>query len=296
MTLHEKAIIQENGVALFITGEKSLSLDISNLGLEEKTLIENLWALIEKHGIDIDSASAGVFPSPDFGYFALAGRYWRASLCIYFAGFSKGFIEAGAGFIEPWLFNARHSIELYLKGFLMYATWYKEIHHDFLKRGYKSQVEKIQNLHNMRKLYGEYKETIKELLNSWNSDEVCDPPELVKVILTDQGEEILNEISETDPSSFRFRYPSLVQHRGDKEKVHRIQELSWRWDKEKLFPLTGLPKTAGVAFTHIKAINCIHDLIKELSDIKDYHDGLYAYLGEVQDIAFELNHEFDSDW
>lgn len=282
-------------MALFIRDEKLLKLDESNLGLDEKVLIEKLWTLLEKHGYDLDSASTGVFPSPDFGYFDLAGRYWRASLCIYFAGFSKGFIEAGAGFLEPWLFNSRHAIELYLKGFQMYVTWYQEIHHDFLKSGYKSQVEKIQNVHKLILLYKDYKEQMVKVLNSWNTEEIGEPPELDKVVLSKRGEEILTEISEADPSSFRFRYPSLIHCHEHKKNVHRLQKMSWEWNEEKLFPLTGLPKSPGVAFMHIRVMNAIHDLVKELSDIQDCHDAQHAYLEEMQDIAFDLHQEFYSD-
>lgn len=282
-------------MALFIHDEKSLKLDESNLGSYEKVLIQNLWTLLEKHGYDLDSASTGVFPSPDFGYFDLAGRYWRASLCIYFTGFSKGFIEAGAGFVEPWLFNSRHAIELYLKGFQMYVTWYQEIHHDFLKSGYKSQVEKIQNVHKLIDLYNEYKEKMVEVLKSWNTEETCEPPELDKLVLTKRGEEILTEISKADPSSFRFRYPSLIHRHEDKKNVHRLQKMSWGWNEEKLFPFTGLPKSPGVAFTHVRVINGIHDLVQELSDIQSYHDATFSYITERQDIAFDLHQEFYSD-
>jgi hypothetical protein len=273
----------------------SLKLDDSNLTLEEKILIEKLWALFEKHGHDLDSASTGVFPSPDFGYFDLAGRYWRAAICIYFAGFCKGFIEAGAGFLEPWLFNSRHAIELYLKGCQMYVIWYQEIHKDFLKSGYKKLIEKIQNSHNLVDLYKEYKEKLENALSSWNADEICDPPEMDKLTLTKRGEELLIEISEADPNSFRFRYPSLIHRQGEKEKVHKIQEMLWEWDERKLFPLTGLPKSAGVAFTHAKVMNSIHDLMKELDSISSYHDALHSYLGEIQGIGFELHSEFYSD-
>ena len=278
-------------MALFIQSEKSVKLDVTNLSVDERILIEKLWALVEKHGIDLNSACTGVLPSPDFGYFALASRYWRASLCIYFAGFIKGFVEAGAGFLEPWLFNIRHSIELYLKGCLMYVTWYYEIHQDFLKSGDKTQVEKIQHEHNLNKLYAEYKKKLEHVLNSWDTEEVCDKPELEKLILTKRGEEILVEVSEADSTGFRFRYPSLIKQRGKKENVHELQKMSWQWNEEELFPLTGLPKTPEVAFTHVKVMNSMHDLIKELSDIKSQHDALYSYLSDIQDIAFEEFHQ-----
>ena len=274
-------------MTIFIQDDRSLRIDTSNLELYEKHLVEKLWSLIEKHGYDLDSASTGVFPCPDFGYFELAGRYWRASLCIYFAGFSKAFIEAGAGFLEPWLFNSRHAIELYTKGLLVYASWYQELNEDPLKTGHKKQIEIIDTAHNPIKIYEEYKDKLKAVLSTWNSDKICEVPELEKLILTERGEDILFEISEADPKSFRFRYPSLLHRRSKNESSQRIQQMSWEWNEEKLFPVTGLPKEAGVAFTHVKVINTTHDLIKELFDIGDYHDALYAHIEELQGFASE---------
>ncbi len=274
-------------MTIFIHDDRSLKIDTSSLGVYEKHLIEKLWSLIEKHGYDLDSASTGVFLCPDFGYFELAGRYWRASLSIYFAGFSKGFIEAGAGFLEPWLFNSRHAIELYTKGLLLYVLWYQELNEDPLKRGYKKQIEKIKTAHNPVSIYKEYKEKLETVLKTWNSDKICEVPELEKMILTDRGDDIISEISEADPTSFRFRYPSLLHRREKKESFQRIQQMSWEWNKEKLFPVTGLPREAGVAFTHVKVINNMHDFFKELSDKCDYHDALYSYLDELQEFACE---------
>ena len=274
-------------MTIFIHDDRSLKIDTSNLGVYEKHLVEKLWSLLEKHGYDLDSASTGVFPCPDFGYFELAGRYWRASLCIYFAGFSKAFIEAGAGFLEPWLFNSRHAIELYTKGLLLYVSWYQELNENSLKSGHKKQIEKIKTAHNPVAIYKEYKDKLEAVLSTWNSDEICEVPELDKLILTKRGEDILSEISEADPTSFRFRYPSLLHRLGEKESFQRIQQMSWEWNEEKLFPVTGLPREAGVAFTHVKVINNMHDLFKELSDIGDYHDTLYAHLEELQGFACE---------
>lgn len=274
-------------MTIFIHDDRSLKIDTSNLGVYEKHLVEKLWSLSEKHGYDLDSASTGVFPCPDFGYFELAGRYWRASLCIYFAGFSKAFVEAGAGFLEPWLFNSRHAIELYTKGLLLYVSWYQGLNEDSLKSGHKKQIDKIKTAHNPVTIYKEYKDKLEAVLSTWNSDEICEAPELDKLILTERGEDILSEISEADQTSFRFRYPSLLHRSGKKESFQRIQQMSWEWNEEKLFPVTGLPREAGVAFTHVKVMNNMHDLFKELSDIGDYHDALYAHLEELQGFACE---------
>ncbi len=274
-------------MAIFLHNDRSLKIDTSSLEVYERHLVEKLWSLIETHGYDLDSASTGVSPCPDFGYFELAGRYWRASLCVYFAGFSKAFIEAGAGFLEPWLFNSRHAFELYTKGLLLYVSWYQELNEDPLKSGYKEQIEKINTAHNPALIYKEYKEKLEAVLKIWNSDEICEVPELDKLILTGRGEDIISEISEADPTSFRFRYPSLPRRRSKKESFQRIQQMSWEGNEEKLFPVTGLPREAGVAFTHVKVINNMHDLFKELSAISDYHDALYAHLEELQGFAYE---------
>src|SRR4030042_6321527 len=81
---------------------------------DEERIIEGFDALFKKSGFGFDPlhVSCGVNASPDFGYFDLGDRFWRASLCIYFSGAGGCFLERGAGYPEPWLFNARHSIEL----------------------------------------------------------------------------------------------------------------------------------------------------------------------------------------
>ena len=270
-------------MALFIHDDRSLKLDDSNLGLNEGPLIEKLWSLFKQHGYDLDSASTGVHPCPDFGYFELSDRYWRGALCIYFAGFCKAFVEAGAGFLEPWLFNSRHAIELSLKGCLLYATWYEELLDDSLSSGYKAQLEQIENDHNLQRLYSIYDKKINGVMQCWDTDEIGDIPELEKLILSERGQKILEEISEADPSSLRFRYPSLKHAHRDQ----RLQKMSWQWDESGLFPVTGLPKRSGIAFTHVKVMNALHDLARELSDIQDHHDAFYAYFDEIQGFAFE---------
>ena len=67
-------------MTIFIHDERSLKIDTSSLGVYERHLVEKLWSLLEKHGYDFDSASTGVFPCPDFGYFELAVRYVKGWL------------------------------------------------------------------------------------------------------------------------------------------------------------------------------------------------------------------------
>ena len=275
-------------MALFNYDEKTLKLvlDESNLCIEEKVLISKLLVLFEKHGYDLDSSTTGMYPSPDFGYFNLAGRFWRASLCIYFAGFSKAFIEAGAGFHEPWLFNARHSIELYLKGCILYTSWYEELIQDLSSSGYRTQLEKIQTNHALSDLHNTYKISLKKVAASWNNDEITHP-KINELLLSEHCEKILTEISQADPNGFKFRYPSIIRKISKDEKIHEIQQSSWQWNRDELFPVTGLPMRAGVAFSHVKPMNAIHDLIVEFRKIEDQHDGFYAYIEELQGFQSE---------
>ena len=82
--------------------EESLSIDDSDWS--EQVLIEKFQVLIKSAGFDDLRIACGVSPSPDFGYFQLADRFWRASLAIYFSGVTRCFYESGSGYPEPWLF------------------------------------------------------------------------------------------------------------------------------------------------------------------------------------------------
>lgn len=275
-------------MTIFIQDRADVKIDTSNLTLYEQHLIERLWPPLKTQRDQFHSASTGVFPSPDFGYFMLAERYWRASLCIYLAGFGKVFIEAGAGFLEPWLFNCRHAFELYTKGLFLYAAWYENLTKDSLRRGYRSEIDKIATEHSPAKIYEDYKGNIKTVLSKWDPDEIGEVPEFDRIILSHHAESILSELTEADPKSFRFRYPSLIHRKpGNKDRTHRMQEMSWSWDEEKIFTETGLPKEAGVMFDHIRVLNSLHDLFRELSDIADYHDANFSYIDELQDYANE---------
>lgn len=247
----------------------------------EGTLIEKLSTLLEVHGCDMDASTTGVFESPDLGYFALADRFWRASLCIYFAGFCKAFMEAGAGFLEPWIFNVRHSIELYLKGCILFTEWYNELREDIGTSGRKTMVDKIENKHGLMDLYDIYRREITEVVGNWPLDEDY-TPEMEKLVLSEYGEKILQEISDADSSGFRFRYPSLMEKTPDGNKSHKLQEFAMTWDDKQLFPITNLPKKSGVGFRHVKMMNAFHDLFIEMKNIENYHDAIYTYIDELQ--------------
>lgn len=62
--------------------DSGFKIDDSHFG--EDRIIEHPEPFIQKYGYDRKSLSTGVHPGPDFGYYELADRYWRASLCIYF--------------------------------------------------------------------------------------------------------------------------------------------------------------------------------------------------------------------
>ena len=104
---------------------KRMSIDDSDSHIQP--IVEAFETLIQKNGFDHWSVACGVLPSPDFGYFELADRFWRASLCIYSFGTTYCFVERGVGFAEPWLFNARHAVELYIKGILLNTIWLEEL-------------------------------------------------------------------------------------------------------------------------------------------------------------------------
>ena len=263
---------------------------------DEERIIEGFEALFEKRGFGFDTrnVSCGVNASPDFGYFELGDRFWRASLCIYFSGASGCFWERGAGYPEPWLFNTRHSIELYLKGFLLFAAWFRELQDDFLSSGHRRRLDSLRGYfdkpHNLYDLYKDYQHRLEDVIARWNTKELSDRPELDKMLLSTDGEDILKEIDEADRTSFRFRYPSLKA--ADKE---HLQELGWRYDSSQLLPKTGLPTEAGLFFDHVKVMNSIHKLKQEMKAIESYLDGCWDYLGEFQDIQLDLMREFYSE-
>ena len=263
---------------------------------DEERIIEGFEALLKKRGFGFDTrnVSCGVNATPDFGYFELGDRFWRASLCIYFSGASGCFWESGAGYPEPWLFNTRHSIELYLKGFLLFAAWFRDLQDDFLSSGHRRHFYNLKSYinkpHNLYELYKDYKQRLEDVIAGWNIEEVPDHPKLDKMLLTTEGEEILKEFDEADRTSFRFRYPSLKIADRD-----RLQELGWRYDNSQLLPKTGLPTEAGFFFDHVKVINSFHKLRQEMKTIESYLNGCWDYIGEFQDIKLDLMREFYSE-
>jgi len=275
-------ITDENKLNIYINKEDNTSTLFT---ICEEHLIKGIAALFDKGVFHHEERVAcGFPPSPDIGYFQLADRYWRASLCIYFSGATGCFREKGGGYPEPWLFNARHSIELYLKGFLMYASWFKELQHDFVSstgaRTYFNYLMKyLKPPHKLYDLYGKYREGLNDVNDKWDKLELSEHPQLERMLLRSEGEDLLKEIDEADDNGFRFRYPTIADY---------LQKQSWVDDISQLLPRTGLPKKAGFLFDHVKVINSLHKLIEEINSIESYLNSCWDYIGEYQDIAIEL--------
>jgi hypothetical protein len=264
-----------------------ISIDDSELG--EDDLLKRFVTMFEKWGFDKKNMSSGVTVGPDFGYFPLADRFWRASLCIYFSGVCGCFWESGVGYAEPWLFNVRHSIELYLKGFLLYAIWLEELKDNHLSQGSKKQILNLNKDHGLADIYKKYDDKLKNLNSSWDKENLLQLPKLEKILLPTESKEILMEIDEFDKKSFKFRYPSLTAGKtkvanGKKKSIDHLQELDWKHDYTQILPLTGLPKKAGYFFDHLRVINSFHPLIKEIRLIESYLSANWDYISEYQDI------------
>jgi hypothetical protein len=267
------------------------------LARDEEYLIEAFRILVENRDYDKKNIYYGVNPGPDFGYFDLASRFWRASLGIYFLGTTNCFWERGTGFPEPWLFNARHSIELFLKGFLLYLFWFNELQKNVLAPGYILKLDNLKgkffqaredyrDVHNISKLYKNYKSGIENTINNWNTNDLSAAPELKSLLLSDEGEDILKEFHMVDETSFRFRYPSIKVEKSD-----YLQESNWRYDETRLLLNTGLPQKPGYFFDHVKVINSLHHLMQELFSIEAYLGVCWSYIGEIQSIAQDLRNE-----
>ncbi len=266
--------------------------DQPKLERDEGGLINALRILIEKGHIYKWDVTCGVTAGPDFGYFDLASRFWRASLGIYFLGLTNCFWERGAGFSEPWLFNARHSLELFLKGFLLYASWFKEVHEDILAPDDRLRIDHLKekfistrDVHSIAGLYENYKREIETIITNWDT-KLCPAPTPTKILLSKEREELLIEIHDADENSFRFRYPSLKKA----SKEDHLQKLDWRYPGDKeLFPNTGLPRISGYLFDHVKVINSLHDLIQEIYGIQSYLESCWECIAaQSQPLGAEL--------
>lgn len=267
-------------MGLFIKKERTISVDESKLGPYEKVLLKKLWAIVEKHGLDFDSVSTGLIAGPDFGYFDLARRYWLSSLCIYISGFCKAFGPGGEGFIEPWLFNVRHAIELYLKGFIMYTEWYHDVCQGQTSSWLDLSREQVPSGHTLISLYDKYVSKHGSIYQKSREEHLTlSLPGADELILSEKGVAILTEISAVDEKSFRFRYPSI---KNEDNRQHELQERGWQWNEDMLLPLTGLPRAAGIPFTHLNTINAIHDLMGELFKIANIHDSVLTYYDEIE--------------
>lgn len=266
-------------------------LEFNDSCIHEKQIIEKYISAIREHGFDTLLITWGVDPSPDFGYFDLASRYWRASLCIYMSGGVHCFWERGVGFTEPWLFNARHSFELTLKGLKLFSEWLKAVNENIRTTGYVSSIVALKKifskLHSLSSLYADFKDSIQQAIQGWNSEIFQQAPSLKELVLSPHSEKILTELNEIDPNSFSFRYPSLKNGQTDE-----IQRLNCKPQPVELLPKTGLPKESGYFFDHIKTVNSVHDLNSELSKIVNLCNSIWDFVGDMQDYIQEGMSEF----
>jgi hypothetical protein len=261
-------------------------LDIEDSDPSEKAIIEGFAPLFKKKGFDKRGLSLGVNSSPDFGHFELADRFWVGSLAIYFSGVSRCFSAKGGGYPEPWLFNACHSIECYLKGLLLYSVWFQEVHNkaNSPNQGkYLMELKKYfrKSLH-LYEIYDNYQNRLSEVIDQWKGKELPDRPELKKMLFTPDAEHILKEIDEVDKKSSRFGYPNLKRSEADQLPLSSRQA-----DGLQVPHGPGLPKDPGYFFDHMVVINSLHSLRQEIKAIESYLGQFRDYIGGFQDIAKE---------
>jgi len=258
---------------------KDSHIYIDNSDIYEQHITDSFISLVGKKGFDKQLISSGVEPSPDFGYFALADRFWRASLCIYFSGVTNCFLESGTGYSEPWLFNARHAVELYIKGYLLNTAWLNKLQQNPLSSISQSNLKLKEVFNSLRphglfNLYTEYQNRIENVICNWDTKIINETIEISNLILNQNAQEMLKELDEVDVESFRFRYPSLKQ-----EGLDYVQKAGWNHNREKLLPKTGLPIESSYFFDHIKVINSLHELVKEMKSIQE----IFAYFNNFKD-------------
>jgi len=266
--------------------EDGYSIDDSSWS--EHCLI-NVFSQNALHGLFQETSRKivyGVPPGEDFGYFTLGDRFWRAALVIYFVGVSDGFWERGVGYAELWLFNARHAIELYIKGQLFVARWFQDLQSNPLRDGCvaKSQglAKDIRNKHDIWSLYSRYKEDIHRSIDNWDCEALGDLPDINKLLLSLHSEQCLNELGNCDEDGFTFRYPNIKKQDGQ-----ALRMLDWSHDESELFSETGLPRKHGVFFDHIKVMNELHSIMTEFKAIECYMSACSDYIGARQDWAKE---------
>lgn len=261
---------------------------------DEEELIASFIALAKKNRFNALETSCGVPVSPDFGYLHMADRFWRASMGIYMLGVTDHFEGRGIGYSEPWLFNARHAFELYIKGFVLYARWLIDVQSDFSDGGYRSEIKSLYAFfkreinHTIDKLYYEYRDLIADLSQKWNYEKFKEAPAFDKMLISQSALNIIDEIGQIDRSSFRFRYPSIEVL---PEKIQKLQGWDWKSDPSKVLPESGLPQESGYSFDHIKVINSLHMLRRECVRVGKYLDANWDYIGNEQELEREKEGE-----
>ena len=207
----------------------------------------------------------GLSRNPDFGYFELGRRYWASSVCIYLVGAADGFSGNGIGYTEPWLFLVRHSVELCLKSMNLYLIWLDALQMDRY-RDFAVDIKAVLNQfnggrHDLLSLYDKYKDKNREL------SQLLPAPDFVgsglsEMVLSAENEQIFNGLHETDPNSFRFRYPTEKASTG----VEKFQEVGWRHDQD-IDVNTNIARTSGTFFNHLDVFEKLTNLYQGLYEI-----------------------------
>jgi hypothetical protein len=235
------------------------------LDLDSQRIFATLRDLFDEDTFRNPIIVYGLTSSPDFGYFELGKRYWASSVCIYLVGAVDGFHGDGVGYTEPWLFLARHALELCLKSMSLYLIWLDALQQDRYRKFAVDINELLKQFngdqHDLFSLYNNYKTKNQEI------SQRSPVPHFVyegigAMLLSKENEEILTGLSEIDKKSFRFRYPTAKDSTG-KEK---FQEIGWSHNQD-IDIKTQIAKSSGVFFNHLDVFEKLTNLYQGLYDI-----------------------------
>jgi hypothetical protein len=207
----------------------------------------------------------GLTRNPDFGYFELGKRYWASSVCIYIVGAADGFSGDGVGYTEPWLFLARHAMELLLKSMNLYLIWLDALRQDRYQNFAVDISELLKQFngrrHDLKDLYGMYTEKNREICQLYPVPDFVESG-LNEMLLSTETEQILNGFHEIDSSSFRFRYPTEKISTG----IEKFQEIGWSHAQD-IETYTKIAMKSGTYFNHLDAFEKLSNLYQGLHDI-----------------------------
>ena len=259
-------------------------LDVENLDEDTRKMI-NIFNEINDLSPQRRLIVWGTKKRVDFGYFELGKRYWVASLSIYLAGAAGGFSGNGIGYIEPWLFLVRHSIELCLKSLNLYILWLNALQIE----EFATESVKIHDLldqfrgktHDLDALYSQYLTEISNF-SLQRSDFLVPEADIKALSLPTDVESILTGLSSIDPQSFTFRYPTIKV--GGTET---FQATDWSHDKRWIDPSTNLAIKSGVFFDHVDAFESISKLYFAIQNLCYSFEGMRSFIHEDQQKKLE---------